>query len=307
MNVLVIGGTGFIGSHVVDHLVAAGCNVRVFDQAQEKFRTPLQNVEYVLGSFDDSSLLAESLQGIDMVYHLISTTVPSTSNLDPEFDIQTNLINTLHLLDLMRKNEIYRIVYLSSGGAVYGNAQHSPVKEDHQLNPICSYGIVKVAIENYLYMYQHLYDFRPVIIRPSNPYGPRQGHAGTQGLIGTFLNKILNHQTLEVWGDGSVVRDYVFIGDLANLCAAVAFSDAVGVFNAGSGVGHSINDVLNILNAIVDEDIVKKYKGARSFDVEHIVLDISRATECFDWKPEIKLEKGVSEYLKWIKSNKDCI
>ena len=302
MNVLVLGGNGFIGSHVVDHLLAAGHKVRVFDRSPERYRHPLKQVEYRMGRFDDTFQVAEALQGVDAVCHLISTTVPGTSNLDPIADVQNNLVNTLYLLEQMRKKGLSRILYLSSGGTVYGNPHASPVAESHPLNPISSYGVVKVAIEKYLLMYQQLYGLQPVILRPSNPYGPRQGHAGVQGLIGTLLVRVMAGEALEIWGDGSIVRDYMHVGDLARLCVRALESNSCGVFNAGSGEGHSINDIISMIRDLGYEGLQVKYSEGRSFDVKEVVLDISRACHQFNWQPAMLLQDGIRAQMEWLRS-----
>ncbi len=302
MKVLVLGGNGFIGSHVVDQLLAGGHKVRVFDRSPERYRQPLKQVEYRLGRFDDTFQVAEALQGVDAVCHLISTTVPGTSNLDPIADVQNNLVNTLCLLEQMRKKGLSRILYLSSGGTVYGNPHASPVAESHPLNPISSYGVVKVAIEKYLLMYQQLYGLQPVILRPSNPYGPRQGHAGVQGLIGTLLVRAMAGEALEIWGDGSIVRDYMFVGDLAELCVNALESGASGVFNAGSGKGYSINAIISMIRHLGYEDLQVQYSEGRSFDVKEVVLDISRACDQFNWQPAMLLQDGIRAQLEWLRS-----
>jgi len=301
MKVLVLGGNGFIGSHVVDQLLAAGHKVRVFDRSPERYREPLKQVEYRLGRFDDTFQVAEALQGVDAVCHLISTTVPGTSNLDPVADVQSNLVNTLYLLEQMRKKGLRRILYLSSGGTVYGNPESSPISENHPLKPISSYGIVKVAIEKYLFMYQQLYGLQPVILRPSNPYGPRQGHAGVQGLIGTLLARAFSGETLEIWGDGSIVRDYMHVSDLARLCVVALEDNSCGVFNAGSGEGHSINQIIEMIRDLTGSELKVRYEEARSFDVKEVVLDISSAMQQFDWKPEVELSTGIREHMEWLR------
>lgn len=182
MKALVLGGCGFIGSHLVDRLLASGHKVRVLDRAPELYRAPIANVDYRFGDFADAPLLAEALEGIEVVYHLISTTVPPTSNLDPVADVEGNLINTLRLLQLMVQKNIPKIVFLSSGGTVYGIPETVPIPESHPLRPICSYGVVKVAIENYFQMFHQLHGLVYVVLRASNPYGERQGHAGVQGV-----------------------------------------------------------------------------------------------------------------------------
>jgi len=302
MKILVLGGNGFIGSHVVDQMLAAGHKVRVFDRSPERYREPLKQVEYRLGRFDDTFQMAEALQGMDVVCHLISTTVPGTSNLDPVADIENNLINTLHLLEQMRKKGLNRILYLSSGGAVYGNPKSSPVSEDDPLNPISSYGAVKVAIEKYLFMYQQLYGLQPIILRPSNPYGPRQGHSGVQGVIGTLLAREQAGEMLEIWGDGSIIRDYMYVGDLARLCVTALEGNACGVFNAGSGEGHSINEIIAMVRSLTNDDLLVSYSEGRSFDVKEVVLDISRASRQFNWQPTMPLFDGIRDHMEWLRS-----
>jgi len=303
LNVLVLGGNGFIGSHIVDQLIVAGHKVRVFDRSVEMYRAPLPGVDYHLGNFDDPFQVAEALQDIDVVCHLISTTVPSTSNLDPIADIQSNLVCTVRLLEQMRQKNIQRFVYLSSGGTIYGNTNTVPIPEDHSEYPICSYGIIKLTIEKYLHMHQQLYQLKPIILRASNPYGPRQGHLGVQGLIATFLKKGLNNEALDVWGDGTVVRDYIYVGDLAKLILNAIEKDTVGIFNAGSGTGKTVINIVDILTKALDRPITVNYKSARNFDVEKIVLDISKTKNEFKWEPKMSLRDGILQHKNWFESH----
>jgi len=302
MKVLVLGGNGFIGSHVVDYLLVAGHEVRVYDRSPEHYRAPIKGVDYRFGQFSDSRLLAEALIGVDAVCHLISTMIPATSNVDPVGDIQGNLINTVQLLEEMRKHSIQKILYLSSGGTVYGNPKVSPIPEMHPLQPICSYGVVKVANENYLKMYQQLYGLKPVVLRPSNPYGSRQGYTGLQGVIGAFLARYMKSEPLDIWGDGSIIRDYIHISDLAKLCVSALESESCGVFNAGSGEGHSINDIVSLIGLMSNKKMDIVYHAGRVFDVKEVVLDISAANAEFDWKPKVALADGIADQLQWLKS-----
>lgn len=293
MNALVLGGCGFIGSHLVDALLVAGCKVRVYDRSPEIYRQPVADVDYRFGEFSDVSLLTAALEGVDVVYHLISTTVPATSNLDPVRDVQGNLINTLQLLQLMVEKGNNKIVYLSSGGTVYGVPEIVPIPETHPLRPICSYGVVKVAIENYLQMFHHLYGLQYVVLRASNPYGERQGRTGVQGVIGTFMRKVMAGEAVEVWGDGSVVRDFIHINDLIDLCVLAGTQDVGGIFNAGSGVGHSINEVIAIVGQVTRKPIAVHYRAARGYDVPRVILDVGRAFSAFGWRPETRMEHGL--------------
>lgn len=297
MQSLVLGGNGFIGSHLVDQLLESGSRVRVFDRGPESFRSPLPSVDYFTGDFNDVAKLAEALINVDVVYHLISTTVPSTSNMDPVADITGNLINTVKLLDLMRLQSVPRIVYLSSGGTVYGLPKLSPIPETHPLQPISSYGVIKVAIENYLHMFYELHGIEYVALRASNPYGVRQGHAGLQGVIGTYINRLYDSLPIEVWGTGKIVRDFIHVEDLARLCVVAGLSKSIGKFNAGVGSGTSILRIIDIISGKSGIDINPVFKQGRSFDVPHAVLDIAKTKQEFDWQPLIQIEEGIARTL----------
>jgi len=293
MRAMVLGGTGFIGSHLVDRLLAEGHQVRVLSRSPERFRAPVPGVDYRQASLADIPALVEACAGIDVVYHLISTTVPATSNRDPIFDIDSNLVGLVRLLQVIRESGVRRLVYLSSGGTVYGPPEILPIPECHPLRPICSYGIVKVAAENYLQMFHALYGLDYVVVRAANPYGERQGHFGVQGIIGTFLNQIRRGEELEVWGDGTLVRDFIHVGDLARLGVLAGTSERVGIYNGGSGRGYSIREVLGVIEQAVGRKLVVDWRPGRSFDVPKVVLDSSKAVADFSWRPEIELAEGI--------------
>jgi len=303
MKALVLGGGGFIGSHIVDQLVNSGHMVRVFSKTNESFRKPLSGVEYICEKFENTQALAESLNDVDVVFHSISSSVPSTSNIDPVSDVSVNLIGTINLLNLMRKMSVKKIVYLSSGGVVYGRPEIMPIPETHPLRPICSYGVVKVAIENYLFMYNQLYEIDYVVIRGANAYGERQSNVGLQGLIGSYMNNIINGQPVEIWGDGNVIRDYIYVGDLAALSVLAAESKSVGVFNAGSGEGHSINFIVKTLAEVTGREIKPVYRPGRKYDVPYVTLDIERAKRVYSWIPKVSLFEGVNRTWKWFEEN----
>lgn len=300
MNVLLLGGTGFIGSHVCDALLQRQHHVRIFSRQAERYRQPLAGVDYIFADFTDRFALSEALTDMDCVIHLISSTVPGTSNLDPVSDIMSNLAPTVSLLELMRQSGPKKLIFLSSGGTVYGTPDTVPVKEDAPLRPVCSYGVVKVAIEKYLAMYHHLYDLQTVILRASNPYGPRQGRLRVQGLIATFLSRLQQGKPLEVWGDGEVVRDYFHVHDLAELCVRAVESDRSGVFNAGSGEGTSINQIIHLIRQVTGADPEVNYTAGRSFDVDRVFLDIRAAREAYRWQPLIPLHEGIRMHWEWL-------
>lgn len=294
MRALLVGGNGFIGSSLALALRARGVDVAVLDPGCPRSDVDWEGIEYITGSLSDAGVTTRALDGVDVVFHLAATTVPATSNLDPIADVQGNLVATLDLVGAMRTVGVRRIVYFSSGGAVYGNPSASPVPESHPLHPISSYGVVKGAIENYLHLYQHLGFLDPIVLRPSNPYGPRQSAAGIQGAVAAFLGFAARGERVRIWGDGEVVRDYLFIDDLVELAVVAGLSGEVGVFNVGSGEGHSLNTLCSMISGVIGRPLEIEYLPGRPADVRHIVLDASAARRVFGWTAGTTLRDGLS-------------
>lgn len=215
-----------------------------------------------------------------------------------------NLLGTLALVDTMKSLGIRRLVYLSSGGTVYGRPETEVIPETHPLRPINSYGIVKVAIESYLDMYRAQDVLDPVSIRAANPFGPRQGHQGIQGAIATFMGLVARGKPIEIWGDGSVVRDYLYVRDLADLCVAAGESTVAGALNAGSGKGRSINEIVDAISRVSGRTIVPDFKPARAIDVQRSVLDISRAQSLLGWRAETPFEVALQNTWDWVQAQR---
>jgi UDP-glucose 4-epimerase len=301
MNCLVLGGNGFIGSHLVDRLLAEGHNVRVLDKYEEHYRKPLPSVDYQYGDFGNRGLLMEALMDIDVVFHLISTTLPKTSNDDPAFDVQSNVVETLFLLEQCTAQRVKKIIFISSGGTVYGKPSVLPIPEDSATDPECSYGITKLAIEKYLYLYWYLHGLDYCIFRLANAYGERQRPTATQGVIPVFLERALRNDEIVVWGDGSVIRDYVHVTDISSaLIRALTYTGEFRIFNIGSGQGHSLSEVIDVIERATERSLQVKYTNGRSFDVPMNVLDISRAKNHLNWAPTISLIEGVTHMYAWM-------
>ncbi len=302
----VIGASGFIGRNLVDLLVRHpdSCRVRavVRPSAQNLF-VGLPQVDVKIASLEDVDALVRGVTDSDVVYHLASGSVPSTSNADPHHDIEVNLQGTLRLLEACRQAGVRRIVFVSSGGTVYGQLKQSPVPEDHPTFPICSYGIVKLAIERYLHLYQTLHGLDYTILRASNPYGPFQSTTGLQGVVPVFVSKLLLREPIEIWGDGSVVRDFLHVDDLVGaLKMAGHMSEGKsGIYNVGSGYGTSLNKLLKTLTRVSGLSDTRIYRPGRAYDVPRSVLDITRIKSELDWKPNLSLEEGLSSTLEWFR------
>jgi UDP-glucose 4-epimerase len=298
MKCVIFGGGGFIGSAVVDRLLRDGHTMRIFErQRVEPFRefASGEPVEWMSGDFMNVHDVADALDGIDVVLHLIWSTLPKASNDDPVHDVQSNLVPTLRLLEAMAARNVRKIVFISSGGTVYGNPVYLPIDEMHPTNPQVPYGITKLAIEKYLQMFERIYGFNVVILRVANPFGPRQRPETAQGAIGVFLHRALLRQPIEIWGDGSVIRDYIYIDDVAEAFArAVQYSGSKSVFNIGSGVGTPLNELLKIIEEILGKSIERCYLPARPFDVPVSVLNNTLARDELKWSPLVSLRDGIS-------------
>jgi UDP-glucose 4-epimerase len=302
MRVLVVGGNGFIGSHVVDVLLDQDIDVVVFDRHPERFRTPLPRVSYVVGDLNDPVSLENAIsQGVDSVVHLASSTSPVTSNDNPLSDLE-NISGAIRLLDLCLRRNIKRIVYASSGGTVYGIPKILPIPEDHSTEPICSYGIAKLAIEKYLHASSYRRGLATVVLRIGNPYGVRQSSQSAQGVVPIFVSQAIQGKPLTVWGDGSVVRDFFNVRDLARLFLLALTSDATGIFNAGSGVGTSISDLLELISTHLGVRPQINRKDSRKCDVPAIVLDCRKARTVYGWEPRVTLAEGLTECSHWLNS-----
>jgi UDP-glucose 4-epimerase len=303
MRVLLIGGAGFIGSHVTDAFIEEGIWPQVLDRNQERFRQPLDGVTYICAEFGNRNQVEEVISsGIDVVVHLASSTLPKSSNDAPMLDVQMNLVESIALFEICAKHKVKRVVFASSGGTVYGIPESLPIDENHPTSPICSYGIVKLAIENYLNFFHHNYGLSYCVLRISNPYGVRQSPFSMQGAVAIFTSRILRDEPITIWGDGSILRDYVGVRDVARLCVLAAKSDAIGVFNVGSGFGVTLNQMIGVIASSLDCEPKVKFEPPRSFDVPAVVLDCSKAHMAFGWSPEVSLPEGVSEYALWAKA-----
>jgi UDP-glucose 4-epimerase len=307
MRFTILGGGGFIGSAVADRLLRDGHSLRIFERPRvlpyREFAAH-EAVEWITGDLLSSSDVGDAIDGADAVFHLVSTTLPKSSNENPIYDVQTNLVATLQLLDAMVARKVDRIIFISSGGTVYGNPAYLPIDERHPTDPAVSYGITKLAIEKYLLLYRALHGLRPVILRVANPFGERQRIETAQGAIGVFLHRALKNIPIEIWGDGSVTRDFIYIGDVAEAFAgAVGYEGSSTVFNISSGTGTSLRQLVALIEETLGRTVACEYKAARAFDVPVSVLDNQRARRELGWAPSVALKEGIQRTADWMRLN----
>ena len=284
---LVLGGSGFMGSHLVELLAERGWEVRGFSQSAASWQpAAASSVTWVAGDFRDPKAVDDAVDGCDYVYHLVGATNPASSNRDVIFDAETNLIPTLRLLETCVRAKVRRIVFSSSGGKIYGATDRSPISEDHPTEPRSSYGIIKLATEKYLELFHRLHGLDYTVLRVANCYGPRLPVAGEQGVVGSFLDRLNRGEPIELWGDGAVTRDYVYVGDVAQaFLAALGQESPFKIFNVGTGVGTSLLELIALMERVTGRRATIVKKPARQVDVPANILDPTRARRFSAGKP----------------------
>lgn len=292
---LVLGANGFLGSHLVDALVGMGYEVRAFDRFTNSGHNFLPNdkIETISGNFLNRDDLARSLVGVDYVFHLISTTTPITSENDPLIDVETNIRMSVQLFEECVSAGVKKIIFASTGGAIYGDNSSEHVTEDTMPLPVSPYAIGKLSIEHYLRYFAKKRGLDSVTFRISNPYGERQSLNAKQGVIPIFLQHIARNEPITVLGDGSMVRDYIYVKDMADMIAKTFVTASRDLYNLGAGKGVSVNSLVEVMQAIVQERIKITHQANLPTFVEKVVLDTTRFSEEFGYKPTTSLEEGM--------------
>lgn len=307
-RVLVMGGLGFIGSRLCRALLQEGYRVRIFDKlyGSHNLISDIEaQVEIIESDIERPEDVLSALEGVDVAVHLIHTTVPGSSMLDPAYDVQSNVVSSARWLSSLKDKGLARIIYISSGGTVYGNPKTNPITEDHPTEPVSSYGITKLAVEKYVAMYANLFDLQYRIGRPSNVYGEGQRLNIGQGVIGVFLDRALEGKPIEIWGDGTTKRDYIYVEDLVKGILKLLRHEGEGrVFNISTAVGYSLNEIIAIIRDETKLPVEVVYKQARGYDVPVNVLDNAHIKSELGWQPETNLREGIRNVYQWIRATK---
>ena len=308
MKTLILGAAGFIGTNLAlclrdnpeNELALVDKNKSYFIPTLQKDRS-LQIME---STFDDTTDFDTLLQGQEIVYHLVSTTVPTTSNQHISQELQANVIFSSNLFEACVRNKVKKVVFISSGGTLYGREADCPLKEKTATNPISSYGIQKITIEKLLYLYHYLYGLDYRIIRLANPYGPYQRPNGVLGAVTTFTYKALRHEKITVYGDGSVIRDYIYIDDAIRAMQKIVEGESKHrTFNLGCGEGTSIKKVLETIEQVLNVPLEIEYKEGRKVDVPENYLDISRYEKYYGALNPVSLEEGIQKTAEFMKQH----
>lgn len=302
MKILITGGAGFIGSHVAGTLADAGHEIHIIDDLSAG---RLENVRegHTFHQLDIRSAEAARLfeeHRFEALVHLAAQMDVRRSVADPRFDADVNLGGVLNLLEAGRKNGLKRVVFSSTGGAIYGEPDYVPQDEAHPMNPISPYGITKFTTEKYLYFYQKAYGIASVALRYGNVYGPRQNPHGEAGVVAIFIQRLSAGEPVVIFGDGEQTRDYVYVGDVARAnLAALNYEDS-GVFNIGTGVETTVNYLFEVVRDRIAPSAMATHAPARVGEQMRSVLDYDLARRVLGWKPEVDIREGLLRTVDWF-------
>ena len=305
-RILVVGGNGFIGRHVVRHLLAAGAEVVIMDMAPgpEEFA----RLDQVLGSIADTTLLASAVSGCDMVVFLANSSLPGSANTDLSSEVHSHVMVSVKAAEICSAQGVERFVFASSGGTVYGYSSNTPLGEDMPTKPRNAYGVSKLAIEHYLRIIGMQGGLRTISLRVANPYGEGQRALRNQGFIAAAMQHAMSGRPMEIWGDGSVERDFVHVSDVAQAFVnACTVEDPPEVANVGSGHGTSLLKVLQLAEEALGRPVPIIFQPSRAIDVARNVLDTTRAATSLGWQPSIGLEEGLSLTVDWWQGLYDVV
>jgi len=309
---LVLGAGGFLGTHLRRALRRNGHAVSAFGHLPPGIPAGIppggtdgEGVCWYGGDFADRDRLVHALEGCTLAYHLIGSTSPARSNAAPARDVTETVVGTIGFLDAAVAAGVKRVVFVSSGGTVYGIQNRLPLTEDSPTDPICAYGINKLAIEKYLHLYRHLHGLDYCVLRVANPFGEGQVSRRQQGVVAAFAAAAARGEPLVIWGDGSIVRDYVHIDDVT---AALLQAGKVPVLteriiNIGSGEGRSVLDVADAVEAAAGHPLVRDFRPGRPVDVPAVVLDITRARRVLGWSPLVPWSEAIARTCRFHREN----
>ena len=305
-NLLILGGTGFIGRNIVEKLLTDDCRVVLVTRRNNlKFNTLYnpRNLIIIPGKIGDCDLIKSLLKEykVDTVIHLVSNLIPASTYDEFNVELEEVILPTFELIHHAAQERI-RFIFFSSGGTIYGKS-NDLIRENHELNPINYYGYSKLLIEAHIRFLERIGNLRYTIIRPSNAYGKYQRSQGNQGFIGISLKKVISNEPITIWGDGKVIRDFVYVDDLAEIIKKIIYSAIGGeTYNIGSGQGKTLLEIIELMCNYCNKDVEIQWADSRSVDVNRTILDIAKVQYDFGFAPT-PIEVGLKEFIDWIKIN----
>ena len=305
MNILVTGGAGFIASHIADAYIAEGHNVIIVDNLSTGFSENI-NPKAKFYQLDIRSEKLEDVfqkEKIDVVNHLAAQMDVRRSVSDPKFDASVNVLGGLNIFESAKKHRVKKIIFSSTGGAIYGEQDYFPADEEHPTRPLSPYGITKLCTEKYLFFYKAVYGINHVILRYANVYGPRQNPHGEAGVVAIFCTKMLNGEQPVINGDGKQTRDYTFVGDVVNANLLALRYDGSNIYNIGTGIESDVNKLFLELRSHLNPSCVEKHAPAKAGEQQRSVISYKKIESELGWKPNVQLEEGLRLTAEYFRKN----
>jgi UDP-glucose 4-epimerase len=307
MKYLVTGGAGFVGSHLIEQLLPEKNEIVCLDDFSTGKKSNIAEfagrISIAEGDIRNPQFVKKALEDVDYVYHLAAQISVNRSIREPLFDASINIEGIINLLEAVRQSSVKRIVYVSTGGAIYGEPSVLPASEETKEEPISPYGIGKLVAEKYMKWFHDAYGISYSIIRPSNIFGPRQDPLGEAGVISIFLGRIKNNIPVEIFGDGKDTRDYIYVKDISSICIKAMNSKINDIFNAGTGKRTNLLELVEIMERVTGNQVRIQFSAPRPGDVHHISLDASKAMKGLYWKPTTDLLTGIRETWNWYQES----
>lgn len=302
-GILILGAGGFLGDALSQRLIGENRKIHRLLRTPSPLLGTLDTIH--LGDLGDISLMQNVLSKCDTVFHLASSTTPGSSARKPSLEADLNLLPTLRLLETMQDFPGTRVIFVSSGGTIYGNPEAITVKEIAPLAPLSYHGAGKIALETFMRTFSHISGNSVTVLRPSNLYGPDQKLRSGFGLIRTMLEHVRRGSLMEIWGNGESVRDFLYIDDMVEACCLALADPSVGyrAFNVGVGNGHSINQVRALVEQVSGKTLATIHHPQRTVDVRHVVLDYSKINADLGWTPKVSLTEGIHHTWQWLQSH----
>lgn len=306
MKILVTGGAGFIGSHVADALVSLNHDVHVMDNLEggKRENVPADATFHQLDIRSRDAAAVCRNQRFDALFHLAAQMDVRRSVADPAFDADVNIVGFLSLMEAARSS-IRKVVFASTGGAIYGEPDYTPQDEEHPVRPLSPYGITKLATEKYLYFYKEAYGLDYVALRYGNVYGPRQNPHGEAGVVAIFTERMLKGEAVWINGSGKQTRDYVFVRDVVHANVAALDFEGSGTFNVGTGVETDVNQLFRTIRDLTEADVPEQHADAKPGEQMRSVLGCQLAGLRLGWEPSVSVEKGLAETVAWFTEQLD--
>lgn len=303
MKILVTGGAGFIASQIADAYIAKGHCVTIVDDLSTGFEDNINPAaKFVKLSISDPGIVdLFNKEKFDLVNHHAAQIDVRKSVADPLFDANTNILGTINLLQNCIKTGVKKIIFASTGGAIYGEQEYFPADEAHPTSPVSPYGITKLTIEKYLYFYQLEHKLNYTILRYANVYGPRQNPFGEAGVVAIFTNKLLKSEQPLINGSGEQTRDYVFVGDVVQANLFAVKDEQSDIYNVGTGIETNVNVIYNILNKVIGKGQEEKHGPAAPGEQLRSVITSEKLYKKFNWKPSILIEEGLAKTVDYFR------